>query len=519
MEFILEMKGINKTFSDTIHALKNVDLSVKEGEVHALVGENAAGKTTLMNVLYGMVKPDSGRIFVKGERVDIPHPSVAIKHGIGMVHQHPKLVPDFTALENIILGRESDYTNAFKRINYNKAWQEVERLLQKLNIDMDLSQRVDQMSIGLQSKVEIVKALFKGARILILDEPTTVLAPTEVESFLAFLKSLKSNGTTLIYISHRLKEIFAISDSITVLRHGKVCATLSTPETSMEGVAGLMIGGSVGTVRFDSRSGKPYKESGKNREPDEEILRLEHVSARGSHTSLRDISFTLHKAEILGIAGIEGNGQVELGETLIGTLKNDGGSIYYRKERIDGDSPRKRREKGLRYIPEDRIQKGLSLDMTITENAVLGYEKQNSVGGKNRFMDWKKASAFASDIVDQFKVEGVEKMEQKVWNLSGGNMQKLMVGREMIMSPSLVVLEQPTAGIDFGSQAYIHQKVLQLRDKGCAFLLISSDLDELMALSDRILVLYRGELVKEFKASDGFDEVQLGFYMTGGDER
>ncbi len=508
MEYILEMKGIEKTFNGTIRALKGANLSLKEGEVHALVGENAAGKTTLMNVLYGMLKPDSGCIYVNGKQAGISHPSEAIKHGIGMVHQHVKLVPDFTALENIILGCESSYTNALKRIDYEKARRDVEQLIRKLDIDMNLSQRTDQMSIGLQSKVEIVKTLFRGARILILDEPTTVLAPTEVESFLTFLKSLKSNGTTMIYISHRLKEIFEISDSVTVLRHGKDIATLKTSEVCMEDVASLMLGTSVETMKLER---KPRRDRG----PAEEILRLERISAEGSHISLKNINFTLNKEEILGIAGIEGNGQVELGDTLIGTLQNSSGEIYFQKERVDGDAPHRRREKGLHYIPEDRIHKGLSLDMTITENAVLGHEKRNSIGGKNRLMDWKKAKAFTAGIVNEFKVEGIEKTEQKIRNLSGGNMQKLIVGREMITSPPLIVLSQPTVGIDFGAQTYIHKKILELRDKGCSFLLISSDLDELMTLSDRILVLYRGELVKEFKAADGFDEAQLGYYMTG----
>ena len=275
-----------------------------------------------MNVLYGMLKPDSGSIFVKGKQVDIFHPSEAIKYGIGMVHQHVKLVPDFTALENIILGCESSYSNVFKRINYDRARQDVEELIQKLNIDMDLSQRTDQMSIGLQSKVEIVKTLFKGVRILILDEPTTVLAPTEVASFLSFLKTLKSNGTTIIYISHRLKEIFEISDSVTVLRHGKDIATLKTSEVGMEEVAGFMIGASVETMKID-------KKQRSKAAPAEEILRLDHISAEGSRTSLKNINFTLNKEEILGVAGIEGNGQVELGDTLIGTLKNNDGSIYF----------------------------------------------------------------------------------------------------------------------------------------------------------------------------------------------
>lgn len=507
MGYILEMKGIEKTFGGTIKALKGANLSLREGEIHALVGENAAGKTTLMNVLYGMVKADAGSIFVKGEKVNISHPSEAIKHGIGMVHQHVKLVPDFNALENIILGCESQYTNILRRVNFSKAYKDVEQLLNKLNISMDLYQRTDTMSIGLQSKVEIVKTLFKGAKILILDEPTTVLAPTEVDSFLAFLKNLRDNGTTIIYISHRLREIFEISDSITILRHGENVASLKTSDTTMKEVASLMIGRSIESITVENNSRGKFS--------DEEILTLDSVCAKGIHTSLKNISFTLRRGEILGIAGIEGNGQVELGDTLIGTLKNTGGTIKFNHENIENCPPKARREKGLRYIPENRMLKGLSSDMTITENAILGYEKENSLKQKERLMDWKKARQFTCNIVDSFKVEGMDKPEDKIRNLSGGNIQKLIVGREMISNPILVVLCQPTVGIDFRSQAYIHKKILELREQGTSFLLISSDLNELMALSDRILVLYRGEIVKEFNADDGFDEVQLGYYMTG----
>ena len=507
MGVILEMKNVEKTFNNSIKALGGANLSVEKGEVHALVGENAAGKSTLMNILYGTLRADSGEIQIEGKPCNITHPADAIALGIGMVHQHFKLVPDFTVLENIILGHEGAYTNALKRMDYNKARRDVLSLLKKINVELDLDQRTDRLSIGIQSKIEIVKTLFKGASIIILDEPTTVLAPNEVDNFFDFLRVLRNQGCTMIYISHRMKEIFALSDHVTVLRHGKTIATVTTAGTSMEEVAGMMIGREYSALSCDRSITKP-----EIREP---VLELKHVSVKKSATALSDISLTVHKGEILGIAGIEGNGQVELADTLIGVLYNEQGEILFNKENISRKSPYERRAKGLHYVPDDRIRKGLALNMSITENAIMGHQRTKPVNKRGRFIDWTEAKSFTKRVAEEYKVEGMARPEQKISNLSGGNMQKLIIGREMITNPLMVVLAQPTSGVDFSAQRNIHGKVIEMRERGSSFLLISEDLDELMTLSDRILVLYRGHIVAEFNSKDSFDEKQLGFYMTG----
>lgn len=507
LEVILEIKNMKKTFNNNIRALRGANLMLEKGEIHAIVGENAAGKTTLMNALYGMIRPDSGEIYLKGKKCTITHPNDAIKYGIGMVHQHTKLVPDFSVLENIILGREKIYTNFFHKIDYAKAKKDVDEILNRLRIDLDLNERTDRLSIGLQSKIEIIKTLFKGAEIVILDEPTTVLAPTEVDSFLEFLKTLRGQGSTIIYISHRLKEIFKVSDSITVLRHGMTVTTLKTSETSMEEVASLMIDRELkGFNQSDPDKGKSIGQT---------VLKLENVCVEDGSTRLEGMNFTIRQGEILGVAGIEGNGQVELADTLIGIMKNSTGNIYFRDKLINGYSPAKRRKWGIHYIPDDRILKGLALNMSINENVTNGYQYSDIINKSKLFMNWGNSQKFTEKVVADYRVEGMNSPSDLVRNLSGGNMQKLIVGREMISDPPLMILSQPTVGVDFSSQSYIHGKIRELRRKGTAFLIISEDLDELMTLSDRIVVLYRGKIVKEFSSPDAFDEKLLGYYMTG----
>ncbi|NMC58509.1 MAG: ABC transporter ATP-binding protein [Candidatus Methanofastidiosa archaeon] len=499
------MREIYKTFNNKIPALMGADLSICEGEIHALVGENAAGKTTLMNILYGMVQPDRGKIFINGKECKISHPMDAIRNGIGMVHQHVNLVPEFSALENIILGRENRYTNRIKTINYSKAKKVVEELLSKLNIDLDLYQRIDEMSIGKQSKTEIIKALFAGSKIIIFDEPTTILAPNEIDNFLEFLEILKIQGYTMIYISHRLKEIFRISDSITVLRKGKSVKTVKTKNSSMEEIASTM----VGSDEISTLSTK--RKLAKRNNP---ILRLENVVLNGYDKNVDSINLTVFKGEILGIAGVEGNGQVELSDALIGLTRIEEGNIYLNERKINNLPTSLRRFNGLHYVPENRIHKGLALDMSVAENAILGYENTNLIS-KKHIMNWKNAKNFTRKIINDFNVECSNNVDEKIRNLSGGNMQKMIIGREIINNPSIVILAQPTAGLDFGSQMNIHKKILSLKDKGCSFLLISTDIDEIMSLSDRVLALYRCRIVKEFSDRQAFDGIEIGYYITG----
>lgn len=506
MEQILEMKGIVKVFGNGVQALRGADLSIQKGEIHALVGENAAGKSTLMNVLYGMIRPDKGTIRINGEECTIAHPNDAIQRGIGMVHQHVNLVPEFTALENIILGKEYRYTNQVNKIDFKKARKDVEELLVKINIDIDLSQKIEDMSIGKKSKTEIIKALFAGSNIIIFDEPTTILAPNEVDSFLEFLRTLKAQGYTMIYISHRLKEIFNISDAITVLRKGKTMKVERTANANMEQIAAAMIGRDVKTFTLQGTRNLNDRQ--------EPVLSVKNLSVNEDDGRLEDINLTVHRGEVLGIAGVEGNGQAALSNALIGLTKIKNGSIFLNGKEIRTLSTSQRRALGIHYVPEDRMSKGLALDMSIVENAILGYERSSLIN-KKQIMSWGKAREFAERIVTDFKVEGSNDVKGKIRNLSGGNMQKLILGRELITDPALVILSQPTVGLDFDSQRHIHEKILSLRDQGISFLLISTDIDEVTALSDRILALYRGRIVKEFPNKDTFDCIEIGYYITG----
>lgn len=427
-----------------------------------------------------------------------------------MVHQHFKLVPEFSALENIILGYEKKYIKHMQRIDYKEAGKEVKALMDKLDIKFDLNKKVCEMTIGIQSKVEIIKTLSRGARIIIFDEPTTVLTPQEADSLLEFLKSLSDKGFTIIYISHRLKEIFQISDSVTVLRHGKTIASDLIINTSIQKVATLMIDQDVDNLMIQNNE--------KGRTIGEPVLCLKNVSGRNNfngNISLKNISFLVRKKEILGIAGIEGNGQVELADTLIGMRECESGDIYLKNRRINNDSSAVRRNLGMHYVPEDRIHKGLAFDMNLTENTVLGYERTGHINKGKIIMNWEKARNHASNIIEDFRIKCGDNPDEKIGNLSGGNMQKLIIGREIIYNPEMLILAQPTVGIDFGSQKYIHEKIITLRDKGSSIVLISADLDEIIALSDRILVMYRGEIVQEFKSKENFDKSELGYYMTG----
>ena len=507
MDVIVEMRDIEKTFPNNIRALRKAKLILEKGEIHSLVGENAAGKTTLMNTLYGLVQYDKGDIFIKGEKKFISHPEDAIKCGIGMVHQHFKLVPEFTVLENIILGREENYIKFGWRVDYGKAAAAIKEIMHRIRVDLDLNEKTEKLSIGLQQKVEIVKALFKGAEILIFDEPTTVLAPNEISNFLSFLKDLRNQGSTIIYISHRLKEIFNVSDHITVMRHGETIKTLKTKETSMEEISSLMIGRELKSSNTSVH---------RNLNSDQGvILKVKDLTIRDTTTKLDRINLTLNKGEILGIAGVEGNGQVELADAIIGLQTITEGEIHFKNERINNYTTFKRRKIGIHYVPDDRMKKGLALDASMNENAIMGYQRDSFLKKRRFFLDWEGSKEFTKSIVENFRVEGMNNPQDNVRNLSGGNMQKLIIGREMISKPPFLILAQPTVGLDFGAQAYIHEKIRELCESGIAFLLISEDLDELMSLSGRILVLYRGRVAKEFLSEDGYDEKEIGYYMTG----
>ena len=511
MSFLLEMNDIYKTYPNGVRALRGANLTVKTGDIHALIGENAAGKTTLMQILYGIHRADHGQIVYKGSSVTIRRPSDAIELGIGMVPQHFKLVPEFTLLENIILGSEKNYTKKTLSIDYNRAHDDVSNLLAKLNLELELNRHAAEVSIGIQSKVEIVKTLFKGAELIILDEPTTVLAPTEIDSFFDFLKSLRQSGCTIIYISHRLPEIMRLTDRVTVMQNGETVGTLITSDASVEQLAALMLG----REPLPFVHSQPHMGHYTSRESASPVLDVKSLEVTSGHCSLSDVTFSVFPGEIVGVAGIEGNGQVELADSLIGVIKKMAGTVLLAGDDISDLPPSVRREKGMAYVPDDRMIKGVALDASIAENALVGHEhnEQFTCGGRKRIR--QNRHDFNQNIAQDYRVEGFSSFNQPARSLSGGNIQKLIVGREMYGSPKIVILSQPTAGVDFSAQRNIHERILECKKAGTAFLLISEDIDELLRLSDRLLVLYRGRLIKEYETCEGIDDQELGQYMTG----
>lgn len=503
----IQMKGIKKTFPNGVCALQGADLTVCAGEIHALVGENAAGKSTLMNILYGVLKPDAGEIMMNGEPVHIAQSSDAIHLGIGMVHQHFMLVPSFTVLENIVLGSEDKYKNKFGSIDFESARKDIQEIMRQIDVELDLDSVTGSVTIGLQSKIEIIKALFRGARLLILDEPTTVLAPTEVDSFFDFLRKLRDNGTTMIYISHRMREIFELTDNITILRKGETISNVKTSEATMEQISRDMLGYEVSAFERDQKK--------IDRKENNYRFSVEHLCMPGKQISLEDISFQIYPGEVLGIAGIEGNGQVELADSLIGLKKIRSGKILLEDKDITKEDTNRRRARKMAYVPEDRMHKGLAQNSAITDNTIIGHLKDTFLGKRKITVNWPKADSYTTEIAKEYKVEGFKSSGQMISSLSGGNMQKVIIGRELYDQPAMTILSQPTAGIDFNAQSIIHRKINELKNQGCSFLLISEDLDELVRMSDRIYVLYRGKLVKEFSNPEDFDLNEIGYYMTG----
>jgi simple sugar transport system ATP-binding protein len=503
----IQLRGIKKTFPNGVCALRGADLTVCEGEIHALVGENAAGKSTLMNILYGVLKADAGEILMNGEPVHIADSSDAIRLGIGMVHQHFMLVPSFTVLENIVLGSEDKYKNKFGKIDFERARKDIREIMKQIDVDLDLDSVTGSVTIGLQSKIEIIKALFRGAKLLILDEPTTVLAPTEVDSFFEFLRKLRDNGTTMIYISHRMREIFDLTDRITILRKGETISDVKTDEATMEQISRDMLGYEVTAFERDEKRIDRAESNCR--------FRVEGLCMSGRRINLEDISFEIYGGEVLGIAGIEGNGQVELADALIGLKKIRSGKILLDGTDVAGESISKRRARKMAYIPEDRMHKGLAQNCTITDNTITGHLKEAFLGKKKITVNWPGADSYATEIAKEYKVEGFRSSDQLISGLSGGNMQKVIIGRELYDRPAMTILSQPTAGIDFNAQSIIHGKINELKREGCSFLLISEDLDELVRMSDRICVLCRGKLVKEFSDPEAFDLNEIGYYMTG----
>ncbi|GAB6116694.1 MAG: ral nucleoside transport system ATP-binding protein [Thermoanaerobacterium sp.] len=501
MRELLKMHNITKIYPNGIVANKKVNFSVNEGEIHALVGENGAGKTTLMKILFGLERPEEGSIYINGSKVNITSPIVAIKNGIGMVHQHFMLVPSLTVAENIILGIEPQ-KNGF--IDFRKAIEITEKLSEKYNLKVDPKAMVRDLPVGMKQKVEILKALLRGAKILILDEPTAVLTPQETTELFNELFHLKNNGHTIIFISHKLREVKQISDRITIMRHGKNVGVFNTSDVTEQDISRLMVGRDV-ILKIEKTKSKPgnvvlY------------VKDLNHINEWGK-TVLKNVSFSVRSGEILGIAGVEGNGQRELVEIITGLRKLDKGELILNGKVINDFSIRERRELGISHVPEDRMVYGVAADGSIAENLISDrFEKKEF--NRRILMDMKKVTNLSNQLIKEFRIQS-NSPKQKVRMLSGGNIQKVVVAREFSSEPKLLIANQPTRGIDVGATELIHRRIIELRDKGVAVLLVSADLNEVMELSDSLIVMFGGEIVAYFEDVSYVTEEELGAYMLG----
>lgn len=494
----LMMQSITKIFPGVI-ANDGVDLSVEEGSIHALLGENGAGKSTLMRILYGMYTPDHGRIILKGEEVRIPNPRVAIQLGIGMVHQEFQLVPSLTVAENIALGYEPSRNGLVDRKNQRR---QIEEILERFGFSLPLDKPISELPVGIQQQVEIIKLLYRKAELLILDEPTSVLTPQEVESLFKVLQTLREQGKTIIYITHKLREVKTICETATILRRGKVVGRVKVADASEKELANLMVGEQVIDQVFP-----------RSQRVEQERLVLKQVYALDDRgvSALKGISFSVRAGEIVGIAGVQGSGQSELVEVISG-LRPARGQIWLNGREITCATPRQRRETGLAVIPEKRKEQGLNLATHIQENVIsTRYHKPPFSGWLTLFT--RPADQFAARVISEYNV-AAPSIRTPVKNLSGGNQQKVIAGREMIDHPEVLIAAYPTRGLDVGAAQFVREAMVKRRDQGGAILLISADLDELFAVSDRLLILYEGRIVAEKKPDETtFEEV--GLYMTG----
>jgi simple sugar transport system ATP-binding protein len=490
---LVSLRGITKTFPGVV-ANDRVDLELHRGEVHALVGENGAGKSTLMRVLYGMYPPEEGQIFIHGKERKISSPRVAIQNGIGMVHQHFVLVDRFTVTENIILGAEGG-----PLLDVDSAGEKIAELAKTYGFHIDPSRRVEDLSVGEEQRVEIVKALYRGVDVLILDEPTAVLTPAETKELFGNLETLRRDGKSIVFISHKLDEVLAIADRITVLRRGKVVGETRPAETTKSKLAEMMVGRPV-LFSLD----KPEVTMG------DPVLRVEGLEVG---TAIEGIDLTVRGGEILGIAGVEGNGQLELVETIVGLRKPDAGKVMLDGLDITGHHVADIRERGVAYVPEDRQDRGLVLDMTLWENTVLGRTDDTRYVSRFGALILKKIKGLAGRIVDRFDVR-TRGINSSAASLSGGNQQKLILGRELEDDPRLLVAHQPTRGLDVGAIEFVWHRILDQKGAGRAVLLVSAELDEIFELSDRILTIYEGRITGEYPPDTPAEEIGIG--MTGG---
>lgn len=520
--YAIEMLGITKRFGNIL-ANDHIDIRLQKGHILALCGENGAGKSTIMSILFGLYTPDEGVIKKEGKVVKITNPNDATSLNIGMVHQHFKLVDSFTVLQNIILGDETlkefkgdnlnfvkkslNYLNKkiFKIIDYKKAREDINKIINQYDLQVDLDKKIKDISVEMQQKVEIIKMLYRKNEILIFDEPTAVLTEQEIQDFLKVMNNLKKEGKSIIFISHKLNEVFEVSDEITVIRKGQYIDTLKTSETTKEEISALMVGRKL--KEFNGKSKKT---------PKEEVLRVEHLTMIDPFSKkkvVNNVSFNVRKGEIVTLAGIDGNGQQEVIYGITGIKKAHEGTILLDKKDISSYSIREKIKAGISHIPEDRHKHGLILDYSIYENSVLDryYEKEFS---KCLFLNEKSIKKYADELIDKYDVRSSGDGNTVVRSMSGGNQQKIIVGREIERNQDLLIAVQPTRGLDIGAIEGIHNLLLKQREEDKAILLVSLELDQVFALSDRILVMYEGEIVGEF-TPDNVNKETLGLYMSG----
>ncbi len=502
LQKLIEVRNITKQFSGVL-ANDNVSMDIVKGEIHAIVGENGAGKSTLMNIIYGLYEPNSGEILFNGKPVKINSPLDAIKLGIGMVHQHFMLVPSFTVAENIVLGTEPRKRKIFT--DYKKAVQLTEELSEAYGLKVDPYSTVESLSVGIQQRIEILKVLHKGADILILDEPTAVLTPQEAEELFNVIRRLvKDLGKTIIIITHKLQEVLALSHRVSVMRQGKLVGTLNTKDANEHILAEMMVGREV-----------LFKELHKANRVKKEVLRVKDIKAKDNRglNAVKGISFHLNEGEILGIAGVEGNGQSELVEVLTGLREMEEGSFKVKGVELSNKSPKEIRKVGIAHIPEDRLTTGLSKAAALWENLLLGVQKDKPYAIKGIHMNKRRIKERTDRLIKEFDIR-TSSRDLPAGNLSGGNMQKMVIAREFSFDTPILIIAQPTRGVDIGAIEFIHSQIIEKRNKGAAILLVSAELDEIFRLSDRIITIYEGKITGEFLKEDIMKK-EIGLYMTG----
>jgi len=501
-QYAVQMHGITKMFG-SFCALDNISLDVKKGTIHALLGENGAGKSTLMNVLYGLYKADEGEIYLNGKKTNIKNPNIAIENAIGMVHQHFMLVDNFTVTENIVLG--SEITNKFGMTDMKKAHKEILNIVKKYGLEVDPDSKIEDISVGMQQRVEILKALYRGADLLILDEPTAVLTPQEIQDLIEIMHNLIADGKTIIIITHKLKEIKESSDFCTIIRRGKYIDTVNVNDVNKEDLATMMVGHEVKLVVEKTVS-----------KPKDIVFEIDNLNVKDERKlyAVKNLSLKVRRGEIVGIAGIDGNGQKELIEAITSLTKSESGTIKINGEEIQNTTPENVIKHKISTIHEDRQKRGLVLDFTVAENMVIDKYKSEPYCKKG-FLDNNEIINHTKNMIKEYDIRPANCELLPVRGLSGGNQQKVIIAREVANEPDLLIAVQPTRGLDVGAIEYVHKTLINERNKGKGILLISLELDEVMNVSDTIAVIYDGTIVDIFKQGD-VDENTIGLLMAGG---